>query len=97
MLNQTLRVEVACAGGPRELKRSRGFRVTIPSYGPPLPTVPLANIAGGVSNPTARPFAPVGLRFVDKALLGRLAFATLSRLVVASAINALMNMLHGCV
>jgi len=42
--------------------------VTIPSYGPPLPTVPFANIAGGVFNPTTRPFALAGLMLVDNAL-----------------------------
>jgi hypothetical protein len=56
---------------------------------------PFANIAGGVFNPTARPFALDGTMFDDNALPGRLAFAILSLLVVASALNALMKLFHG--
>src|SRR6185369_3460933 len=70
--------------------------VTIPSYGPPGPMVPSANMAGGVSNnPTARPFALDGAMFVDKGLPGRLAIAVWSLLVVASALKALMKAFHG--
>src|SRR5882724_12850405 len=54
--------------------------VTIPSYGPPCPMVPFANMAGGVFNPTARPFALDGAMFADNGLPGRLAFALLSLL-----------------
>src|SRR5437773_2689178 len=68
--------------------------VTIPSYGPPGPMVPSENIACGVFNPTARPFALDVTMFVDNALPGRLAFAILSLLVVASALNALMKWFH---
>ena len=87
----TLRIEVARASRSGELKRDAELSVTIPSYGPPLPTVPFANIAGGVFNPTARPFALDGTMFADNALPGRLAFARLSLLVVASALSALMK------
>jgi hypothetical protein len=52
-------------------------------------------MAGGVFNPTARPFALDGAMFVDNALPGRLAFAVLSLLAVASALNALMKAFHG--
>src|SRR6266513_4658788 len=61
------------------------FSVTIPSYGPPFPTVPLANIAGGVFNPTDRPFPLDGTMFGDNAPPGRLEFARISLSVVASA------------
>src|SRR5512132_2465612 len=71
--------------------------VTIPSYGPPGPMVPSGNMAGSVFNPTARPFALDGAMFVDNGLPGRLAFALLSLLVVASALNALMKSFHGIV
>src|SRR6266511_1967602 len=71
--------------------------VTIPSYGPPGPTVPSWNMAGGVSNPTARPFALDGAMFVDNALPGRLAFARLSLLVRASALKWLMKLFHDTV
>ena len=69
----------------------------MPSYGPPLPTVPFANIAGGVFPPTARPFALVGRTFADNAMLGRLAIARLSLLVFASALRALTAVFHGIV
>jgi hypothetical protein len=52
--------------------------------------VPFANIAGGVFNPTARPFPLVGLIFGDNAFPGKLVFALSSLLVRASALNALM-------
>jgi hypothetical protein len=58
---------------------------------------PLGNIAGGVFNPTARPFALDGAMFVDNGLPGRLAIALLSLLVVASALKWLMNSFHGTV
>src|SRR5437660_10639157 len=48
--------------------------VTIPSNGPPCPKLPFGNMAGGVFNPTARPFALDGAIFADNALPGRLAF-----------------------
>src|SRR5437867_3759921 len=51
--------------GPVELS------VTIPSYGPPGPMVPSANMACGVFNPTARPFALDGAMFTDNGLPGR--------------------------
>ena len=70
------------------------LRVTTPSYGPPGPMVPSANMACGVVNPTARPFALDATMFVDNALPGRLAFAILSLLVVASALNALIKSFH---
>jgi hypothetical protein len=54
-------------------------------------------MAGGVSNPTARPFALDGAMFVDNALGGRLAFAALSLLVVASALKWLMKSFHDTV
>ena len=69
--------------------------VTIPSYGPPGPMVPSEHMAGGVFNPSARPFALDGAMFVENALPGRLAFAVLSLLVVASALKALMKLFHG--
>ena len=69
--------------------------VTIPSNGPPGPMVPSENMAGGVFNPSARPFALDGAMFVDNGLPGRLAFAVLSLLVVASALKALMKLFHG--
>src|SRR4029077_20030912 len=72
--------------------------VTIPSNGPfpivQFPIVPSAHTAGGVFNPGARPFALDGAMFVDNGLPGRLAFALLSLLVVASALNALMKSFH---
>src|SRR6202035_5398254 len=73
--------------------------VTIPSYGPfpmvQFPMVPSAHMAGGVFNLSARPFTLDGTMFVDNALPGRLAFALLSLLVVASALKALMKLFHG--
>ena len=54
-------------------------------------------MAGCVFNPTARPFALDGAMFVDNGLPGRLAFAVLSLLVVASALKALMKLFHGTV
>src|SRR5678815_1903226 len=72
--------------------------VTIPSYGPfpmvQFPMVPSAHMAGGVFNPSARPFALDGAMFVDNALPGRLAFTLLSLLVAASALKALMKLFH---
>jgi hypothetical protein len=72
--------------------------VTIPSYGPfpmvQLPMVPSPHMAGGVFNPSARPFALDGAMFVDNGLPGRLAFALLSLLVVAFALKALMKLFH---
>ena len=59
--------------------------------------VPSAHMAGSVFNPTARPFALDGAMFVDNGLPGRLAFALLSLLVVASALNAVMKLFHGTV
>jgi len=52
-------------------------------------------MACGVFNLTARPFALDDAMFVDNALPGRLAFALLSLLVVASALKALMKSFHG--
>ena len=69
--------------------------VTMPSYGPAGPMVPSENMACGVFNPTARPFALDGAMFVDNGLPGRLAIAVLSLLVVASALKALMKLFHG--
>src|SRR6266540_4386137 len=69
--------------------------VTIPSYGPPGAMWPSGNMAGSVFNPSARPFALDGAMLVENALPGRLAFAVLSLLVVASALNALMKLFHG--
>jgi hypothetical protein len=60
-----------------------------------LPTVPFANIAGGVFNPIARPLALAGAMFADNAVPGRLAFATLSLALFASALTALINVLQG--
>jgi hypothetical protein len=54
-------------------------------------------MAGSVFNPTARPFALDGAMFVDNARPGRLAFALLSLLVVASALKALTKPFHGTV
>src|SRR6266513_2461260 len=71
--------------------------VTIPSYSPPGPMVPSGNMAGSVFNPTARPFALDGAMFVDNGLPGRLAFALLSLLVVASARKALTKLFHNTV
>ena len=59
--------------------------------------LPFENMAGGVFNPTARPFALDGAMFTDNGLPGRLAFALLSLLVVASALNALMKSFHNTV
>jgi hypothetical protein len=59
--------------------------------------VPFGNIAGGVFNPTARPFPLDGAMFLDNALPGRLAFALLSLLVVASALKALTKLFHNTV
>src|SRR5882724_2635034 len=73
------------------------FSVTIPSYGPPWPMVPSGNMAGGVFNPTARPFALDGTTFADNGRPGRLAFAVLSLLVVACALKALTKTFHGSV
>ena len=70
--------------------------VTIPSYGPPCPAVG-SGMAGGVFNPTARPFALDGAMFGDNGLPGRLAFALLSLLLVASALKALTKSFHGTV
>src|SRR5206468_13076869 len=71
--------------------------VTIPSYDPPCTMVPSGDMAGGVSNPTARPFPLDGAMFVDNAPPGRLAFATLSLPVRASALKALMKSFHNSV
>src|SRR5215831_11284615 len=71
--------------------------VTIPSKGPPCLMAPFGNMAGRVFNPTARPFALDGAMFVDNALAGRLVFALLSLLVVASAFKAPIKRLHGTV
>src|SRR5262249_24179712 len=68
--------------------------VTIPSNGPAGPMVPSGNMAGRVSNPTARPLALDGAMFADNEFPGRLAFALLSLLVVASALKWLMKSLH---
>src|SRR6266446_5869902 len=95
MLSPTLRVPAATVGSRVNWNGRAEFSVTIPSYGPPFPTVPLANIAGGVFNPTDRPFPLDGTMFVDNELPGRLAFATLSLLVRASALKALMKAFHG--
>src|SRR5436190_19621848 len=71
--------------------------VTIPSYGPAGPMWPSGNMAGGVFNPTARPFALDGAMFVDNGCAGRLAIAILSLLVRASALKALMKSFHDTV
>ena len=57
--------------------------------------VPSERMAGGVFNPSARPFALDATMFVENALPGRLAFAILSLLVVAPALKALMKLFHG--
>ena len=63
----------------------------MPSYGPPTPTLPFANMAVGVFKPIARPPALDGRTFGDKPLLGgRLAFAVESFVVVASAFKSAM-------
>jgi hypothetical protein len=59
--------------------------------------LPSGNIAGAVFNPTALPFALDGAMFVDNGLAGRLAFALMSLLVVASALKALMKLFQGTV
>src|SRR4029450_3893799 len=69
--------------------------VTIPSNCPPGPMVPSENMAGCVFNPTALPFALDTTMLLENALPGRLAFAVLSLVVVASALNALMKAFHG--
>src|SRR5437588_5492294 len=61
------------------------FSVTIPSYGPPVPTWPSANIAAGVLRPRALPSALETTTFVDRGMAGRLAFAVASLAVFASA------------
>ena len=68
--------------------------VTIPSYGPPIATVPFANIPGGVICPIVLPLALETAMFVDNALVGRLAFATVSFAVFASAFSALIKVLQ---
>ena len=69
--------------------------VTIPSNGPPSPIWPSENMAGGVFNPTARPFALDGTMFADNGFPGRLAFAVSSLLVVACSLKALTKTFHG--
>ncbi len=64
--------------------------VIMPSYGPPTPMVPLANIAGGVLRPTALPLALERRMLVDNAIDGRLAFAVVSLAVLASPRRAFM-------
>src|SRR5437899_12781130 len=81
-------------GGRVNENNSAELSVTIPSYGPLCPMVPSGNMAGGVFNPTARPFPLDGVMFVDNALPGRLAFATLSLTVRASALKALTKSFH---
>ena len=72
--------------------------VTIPSYGPSWgATVASAHMAGRVFNLSARPFAPDGAMFIENARPGRLAIASLSLLVVASALKALMKLFHDIV
>jgi hypothetical protein len=51
-------------------------------------------MAGSVFNPSARPLALDATMFGDNALGGRLAFATLSLPVRASALKALMKLFH---
>src|SRR5215468_4849332 len=86
------------------LKRGRAnengcaeFSVTIPSNVPPWATVPSGNSAGEVFNPTARPLALDGAMFADNGLPGRLAIASLSLLLVASALKRLMKSFHDIV
>ena len=67
----------------------------MPSYGPPCATWPSANMAVGVFNSSARPFGLFVIMLVDNAEPGRLAFARLSLLLVASALKALINVFHG--
>ena len=70
------------------------LRVTIPSNVPPGPMVPSERMAGCVFNPSARPFALDTTMLLENAFPGRLAFAVLSLLVVASALKALMKLFH---
>ncbi len=95
MLNRTLRVEAATDERPGERERVRGIKRNDSIIRSARPNVPSENMAGGVFNPSARPFALDGAMFVDNALPGRLAFAVLSLLVVASALKALMKLFHG--
>ena len=62
--------------------------VIIPSYGPPVPRVPSANITGGVFSPTARPRALFVSIMDDSAVFGSVAFAFISFAVVPSALSA---------
>src|SRR5216110_2795538 len=87
VLETALGIIVTVGGRPRELIWRRGIKRNDSVVRPSLPTVPSANIAGGVSNPTDRPAALDGNTFVDNAELGRLATAILSLPVLASARN----------
>ena len=96
MLDRTLRVEAATDERPGERERLRGIKRNDSIIRSALvQMVPSERMAGGVFNPSARPFALDGAMFVDNALPGRLAFAVLSLLVVASALKALMKLFHG--
>jgi hypothetical protein len=90
VLGEALPVETVRVNWPAELDRPGRIQCNDSIVRSARSTVPLANIAGGVFNPIARPFAPPGLIFGDNALPGKLAFAVLSLLVRASARNALM-------
>ena len=71
------------------------FSVTIPSYGPPAPTVPFASSAGGVLRPAALPSALDVATSVDNAVPGKVALAAESLAVVASATRLLTYVSHG--
>ena len=91
-LNCTLRVKPVGVGGSTELKQARRIKCDNPIIRSTMPTVPSANIAGGVFSPTARPFALAAtMPPPDNALAGKLAIAILSLLDVASALKALIS------
>ena len=87
VLDRPLRV-VGRGGGTREREHLGGLIVTIPSYVPPAPTLPSANITGGELRPRALPLALDGSTFVESAPAGSVAFAVVSFGVVASAASA---------
>ena len=100
MLNRTLRVEAATDERPAERERLRGIKrddSIIRSSARSFQWCRLRTWPAVCSIPRARPFALDGAMFVDNGLPGRLAFAVLSLLVVASALKALMKSFHGTV
>src|SRR5207247_6735990 len=94
MLDCTLRVEAATDERPGERERYRGIKGNDSVIRSARPNGAVCEHGVRCGNPTARPFALDATMFVDNALPGRLAFAILSLLVVASALNALIKSFH---